>query len=102
MPARLYQRRPDVDAREVDSELFLLDRETARIHHLNATGAAVWRLVADPIPLSEIVRVFCEAFPELTPRVHKKRLKSILDELDENELLLSEPNEPRPSGAPPQ
>ena len=68
-------------------EIFLIDPRYGRIHHLNATGAALWRLLGDPLRLGEIVQTFSDAFPDSPRRVHKKRLKRILEDLDDSELL---------------
>ncbi|HEX9903333.1 MAG TPA: PqqD family protein, partial [Propylenella sp.] len=68
-------------------EIFLIDPRYGRIHHLNATGAALWRLLGDPLRLGEIVQTFSDAFPDSTRRVHKKRLKRILEDPDDSELL---------------
>jgi hypothetical protein len=73
--------------REVGDDVFLIDQQTQSIHHLNETGAALWRLMADPIELREIVAVFGEAFPQKSRRLLKKSLKRILVDLDENGLL---------------
>jgi len=83
----IYRRREDLELRELGDEAFLIDSRNGCIHHLNATGAALWRLLADPMPLSAIVRVFCHAFPSPTRRTQKKALKRLLDELEDNDLL---------------
>ena len=49
--------------RSVDGELFLADAEGWGIHHLNATGAGVWKLLARPICAAEVIEVFQSAFP---------------------------------------
>lgn len=75
--------------REVEDELFLLDSKTGRIHHMNATAAALWRMLATPVRVGELTRLFSDAFPERTRRTHKRLIKLILQELDENALLQS-------------
>ena len=72
--------------REAGDDMFLIDDATGGIHHLNTTGAALWRLLAEPITLREIVEVFREAFPGRTRRLMKK-LKEVLDVLEANALL---------------
>lgn len=95
---RLYRRRDGVALREVGDDIFLIDEVTGRIHHLNVTGAALWRLLAEPAKLSEIVRTFQQAFPDRTARILKKKLKPILEDLDDMDLLNERPNPPDKSG----
>ena len=82
-----YRRRDDVELREIGDDMFLIDSASERIHHLNLTGAALWRLLAEPLTLREIVEVFREAFPDQTRRLMKKKLKAILEDFADNDLL---------------
>ena len=83
----VYHRRDGVELREVGDEIFLIDLRNGRIHYLNATGAALWRLLADPLRLSALVRTFRDAFPTPTRRIQKKLIKRLLEELEDNDLL---------------
>ena len=89
-----YRRRKGIDLREVGDEIFLIDPRYGRIHHLNPTGAALWRLLDGPLSLDEIVETFRDAFPGSTRRAHKKHLKRILDDLEDNELIERPPADP--------
>jgi hypothetical protein len=40
---RMYTRCDDLDAREIDNEIFLIDEDGGDIHHLNATRARLLR-----------------------------------------------------------
>lgn len=97
-PSCLYRRRSDVDLREVGEEAFLIDASSGRIHHLNATAAALWRMLMEPRRLADMVEAFGEAFPEISRRTLKKRLRALLSELQENDLLIAAgPGGVRPS-----
>jgi hypothetical protein len=85
--SRKFRRRDDVELREVGEDAFLIDSATGRIHHLNATGAALWRLLAEPTTLREMLDVFREAFPDRTRRVMKKKLKDVLEDFEDSDLL---------------
>lgn len=63
--AAMLGRHPGAGMRERGGELFLTDPDDLAIHGLNATGAAVWRLIEDPVPFGEIVETFAAAFPDL-------------------------------------
>ncbi len=69
LPADLRLRQnPAVRLREVDGELFLADAEGWGIHHLNAPGAGLWRLLRQPMAVSEAVEIMAGAFPEVPRR----------------------------------
>lgn len=47
-------RPPGILVREVDDELLVLDTVRDRIHHLNGSAAAIWRLHAEGLRAEEI------------------------------------------------
>ena len=49
-----YQHCAGMEARDMDSELMLLDDDTDRIHVLNGSAAFIWALLADPLTRQEI------------------------------------------------
>lgn len=58
------RRNPAVRLRAEDGELFLADSEGWGIHHLNALGAGLWRLLEQPVSAEEAAEVLHGAFPE--------------------------------------
>ncbi len=62
-----YERRPGVTEREVGEAAFLVDPTTDSLYHLNATAAALWRLLAEPIDAGEAAEVLKAAFPDAPP-----------------------------------
>jgi hypothetical protein len=90
MQSTRYLRRADVELRELGDDVFLIDQRTTSIHHLNMTGAAVWRLLAEPMRLADMLETFRQAFPNKSRRILKKKLKHILADLEDSELLQSE------------
>ncbi|MEE8333564.1 MAG: PqqD family protein, partial [Alphaproteobacteria bacterium] len=76
-PSAWVRRQPMVDAnpiawrraagiveRGIDDALYLAETEGEAIYHLNPTGAALWRLLADTVTLDEAIDLFHQAFPE--------------------------------------
>jgi hypothetical protein len=53
-----------IELRQVDDEIFLAEPETAAIHFLNPSGAALWNLLAEPVSAGEAASLLIEAFPE--------------------------------------
>ena len=66
------RRAPGIHQRRVDDELFLVNPAGDAIYHLNTVGAALWRLLGQPLPLTEAVAVLQQAFPAV-PRARIER-----------------------------
>ena len=62
---RQYRQNLRVTGREVGDELFLANPGSESLYHLNVTGAALWRLLAEPTSVKEAVQVLREAFPNV-------------------------------------
>lgn len=70
LPGMRLVRNPDVVLHEVDGEAFLAGAgDTAAIHHLNAVGAGIWNLLAEPTDEREAGEVLAAAFPDVDPRI---------------------------------
>lgn len=48
----------------MDDDLFLVAPVSGEIVHLDAMGAAIWRLLEQPQGMEEILATFAEAFPD--------------------------------------
>lgn len=53
--AVLLSRNPDICAAELDGEVCLFNPESAEYLNLNATGSCIWNLLAQPVPLRDLV-----------------------------------------------
>ena len=58
-----FRRNPAIAEKAVDGELFLVDGGGEEIFHLNAVGAGLWRLLADPTGPGEASDILQQAFP---------------------------------------
>jgi hypothetical protein len=61
--------------------MFLAEAEGEAIFHLNPTGAALWRLLAEPVSLDEATRVFHQAFPDTERNGLADELGGLIDAL---------------------
>lgn len=67
-PGMRLVRNPGVTLHLIDGEAFLAGSgETAAIHHLNAVGAGIWNLLAQPMDEAEAAEVLAMAFPDVAP-----------------------------------
>jgi hypothetical protein len=76
-----YARASGIVERQVDDTLFLAEAEGEAIFHLNPTGAALWRLLAEPISLDEATQVFHQAFPDGNRSALETELAGLIGEL---------------------
>ncbi|MEP9387174.1 PqqD family protein [Mesorhizobium sp. KR9-304] len=67
-PETLLIRNTAVTLHQVEDSLFLATPDGLSIHRLNATGAGLWTLLAEPISQDQSIEVLCDAFPDAEPR----------------------------------
>lgn len=79
-----------ITERLVDDEMFLIDRSGEAIYHLNATSAALWRLMAEPATLKGIVRTLRRAFPDIPAEKITRDVQSLLADLKSRGLIQEE------------
>ncbi len=82
-----YGRASGVITEIVDSEIFVLDPEKGRIHAMNTTAAALWRLLEEPATLAELVDDFAAAFPALSRTKLTREIEQGLASIKEKGLL---------------
>ncbi|MBL6935590.1 MAG: PqqD family protein [Alphaproteobacteria bacterium] len=83
-----YQANPKVDVTQVEDDFFLVYPGGESIHHLDAIGTGVWRLLARPHDLQEIVAVLSEAFPDAPPEQLHEDISKILDDMLAEDLVI--------------
>lgn len=82
-----YGRASGVITEIVDSEIFVLDPEKGRIHAMNTTAAALWRLLEEPATLAELVDDFAAAFPVVSRTKLTREIEQGLASIKEKGLL---------------
>lgn len=83
-----YQANPKVDVTQVEEDFFLVYPGGDSIHHLDAIGTGIWRLLAQPHNREEIVSVLCGAFPDIPQDQLRRDIGKILDEMLAEELVI--------------
>ena len=73
-------------AREVDQDIFLVDPDSQAIYQLNAVGAALWRLLEEPIRVDDVIDVLRAAFPDVARRQIESDVNGIVSDLVERGL----------------
>lgn len=76
-----YRQQPGIAAHAADGHLFLSGSSLNAIHELNATGAAVWKLLEVSRTEAEIVEVFAAAYPERSRSGLARDVKAVLGAL---------------------
>ena len=79
---------PAIKLHAVDGELFLADAEGVAIHHLNAMGAGLWNLLAEPVTEAEATEVLCGAFPDADPAAISRDVRALFAALFAGQFVL--------------
>jgi Coenzyme PQQ synthesis protein D (PqqD) len=80
------KKRNDVNARSVDLELVVLDRQNGSIHQLNQTASFVWEQCDGESTLEEIAKRMTEAFEiDFSPAISDVR--KVIQQLNDIGLL---------------
>lgn len=84
---KLYARRPEVVERAMGDEIFLVNPDSDETYYLNVTGAALWRLFAEPTCVETVLEVLQVAFPEVERNQLEGDVVSSVADLLEHGLL---------------
>lgn len=76
-----------ITERRVDDEMFLIDGHGEAIYHLNATSAAIWRLLAEPMNRKAVVEALRRAFPDVAARRIGRDVGAVLEDLAKRGLI---------------
>lgn len=90
-PQPRYRRNPEVSVTELDGEVFLVEPDSQEVFYLDAMGAGLWRLIAEPQSLQEAVAVYLAAFPDADPETVESDLQAALRTLLDRGLAVAVP-----------
>lgn len=88
MAEKKYRRREDVSETDVDGEIFLVEPGSQDVFYLDLVGAGLWRLLENPLALSEAATVFRAAFPDAANETLEKDLAATLKSLKQARLVV--------------
>jgi hypothetical protein len=88
MNEEMYRRAAHVVERCVAASTYLIDPGRNNIHCLNATGAAVWRQLAEARSRGDLISTLHAAFRSMDRRTIEKDIEQILDELHDCGLIV--------------
>ena len=81
-----YKLNKDISIKKVDSDIFILNRETSKIHYFNETGACIWKLLQENKSINDLPEVIAHKF-DVSCKEAGKDLQEFLDLLKENNLI---------------
>ena len=82
-------RNPEIVAREIDDTVFLVGTDNEAVFHLNAIGAAIWKLLAQPVSEAEITLTLVDAFPDIPDEKVRNDIEILFRDLDARGFLVS-------------
>ncbi len=83
-----WRRAAGIVERGIDEALYLAEAEGEAIYHLNPTGAALWRLLAEPVTLDAAAVLFHQAFPERARGAIEAELETLIQALARRGLIV--------------
>jgi hypothetical protein len=82
-------RNPEIVAREIDDTVFLVGTDNDSVFHLNTIGAAIWRLLAEPVSEAETTQTLVDAFPDIPAEQVRDDVEKLFRKLDARGFLVS-------------
>ena len=83
-----YLQNPIIVERSIDDTIFLVNPETDAIFYLNPLSLAIWRLLTEPVNLSEAVVAIQQAFPDVQPKHMADDVSKLIHEMSDRSLVL--------------
>ena len=83
----MLTRNPEALAQDLDGEVLLLVPPHHEVLHLNSTASALWRLLAEPRSLDDVVGLLAEAYGAPVPLV-RVDIEALLPMLRERRALV--------------
>lgn len=82
-----WRQRAGVKETPVEADLFLVLPDNGEIYHLNAIGAALWRLLAEPSSAQAASDTLALAFPDLARDAIDADVQRFIAELRQRALI---------------
>ena len=82
-------RNPEIVTREIDDTVFLVGTDNDTVFHLNTIGAAIWRLLSQPVSAPKITQTLVNAFPDIPAEQLRDDVEKLFSDLDARGFLVS-------------
>ena len=92
----LYVQNPGINKRDLGDAVFLVNAENESIYHLNAVGAALWRLLAEPTGATQAAADLHTAFPEVPRERIEADVRNLIVDFLTNGLIARHDERSRP------
>ena len=84
-----YVRNPAIAVTEIDEETFLVEPAEGEVFYLDEISSALWRYLAEPRPLPDVVDVFTSAFPDVDASKIEADIRAALDDMVARDLVVT-------------
>ena len=85
---QLFVQNPNVTARGKGDAVFLANPEDGTVFHLNATGAALWRLLEEPTSERQAATDLHIVFPDVPREQIEDDVEDLFDDLVDEGLVI--------------
>jgi hypothetical protein len=82
-----YIRNPEIDFRQLEETIFLVNKNNDTVLYLNQIGAGVWNILAKPTSPEEMIELIGQAFPDLTKQEISQDIGSLFERLLKKGLI---------------
>ena len=86
-----FKQAADVEVREVNGQVFLVDVRRDTVYHLNALGSGLWRLLAEATDMEMAQGVVAQAFPDEEADAVEADVRALIGDLVKKGLVAEIP-----------
>lgn len=83
----IFQRNPNIETRQVEDSLFLVEESKQSLLCLNTLGVGVWNSLAETGSLEKILEIVQQAFPDQPKEVIESDVIELFEQLQKNNLI---------------
>jgi hypothetical protein len=87
---RRYRRNPQLAARIIDGQAFVVTPDDNRLHTLNSTGTLLWSMTAAGVTADDAALALCAEF-EIDEPTARRDAEKCLDDLVARQILIVDP-----------
>jgi len=94
---QLYQQATGISERLVGDSIFLVGLENETLYCLEGLSGPIWQILEEPINISDIILLICEAFPKIPAELIKQDVERLFHDLKARDLVFATENRVSPS-----
>ncbi len=86
---RCYAQNPNIAERSIDDTVFLVDPGTDVVFYLDPLGTGIWRLLKEPLSMTDATRIVRQAFPEIPAEEIARDVSMLISDMSQRNIILN-------------